>query len=94
MPTLKLTESEKSILRELIFPESFGHIQEETNLTYGAIRDDLIKLINHGFIEVYEEGLTTSVSPFYDSDNIDQFFFKATKRGLKSIQTHAIRKRN
>ena len=89
MPKSKLTDSEKSILKELIFPESFEHIQEETGLTYGAIRDDLIKLINHGFIDVYKKDLTTSISPFYDSDNIHQFSFKATKRGLKSIQNYA-----
>ena len=90
MPKIKLTNSEKSILRELIFPESFDHIQEETGLSYGAIRDDLIKLINHGYIEVYEQDLITSVSPFYDSDKIEQFSYKATKQGLKSIQNYAI----
>lgn len=92
MAKIKLTDSEKSILRELIFPEPFKHIQEETGLTYGTIRDDLIKLINHGFIEVYKKDLTTTVSPFYDSDNVDQFSYKATKRGLKSIQNYAFRK--
>jgi hypothetical protein len=90
MVKIKLTDSEKSILRELIFPEPFEHIQEETGLGFGTIRDDLIKLINHGFIEVYEKYSSSSVSPFYDSDNIDQFSFKATSRGLKSIQDYAI----
>lgn len=92
MAKQKLSDSEKAILRELIFPESFEHIQAETGFTFGTIRDDLIKLINHGFIEVYEDDLTTSVSPFYDSDNIDQFSFKATNRGLKIIQNYAFRK--
>lgn len=90
MAKVKLTNSEKSILRELIFAEPFEHIQDETGLTFGAIRDDLIKLINHGFIEVFEKNTSRSVSPFYDSDNIDQFSFKATSRGLKSIQDYAI----
>jgi hypothetical protein len=90
MPKEKLTLSEKSILRELIFPEPFSHIQDETGLSYGAIRDDLIKLINHGYIEVFDSESLLSVSPFYDSDNIQQFSFKATKTGLKSIQSHAI----
>ena len=84
----KLTESEKSILRELIFPESFQHIQEETALPYGAIRDDLIKLINHGYIEVYDAA-ASAPSAFYDSDNIKEFCFKATKTGLKQIQNYA-----
>jgi hypothetical protein len=84
----KLTPSENVILRELIFPESFHHIQSETGLGYGTLRDDLINLINHGYIEVMDEHSNTS--PFYDSDNIEQFCFKATRNGLKSIQRHAI----
>jgi hypothetical protein len=90
MAKTKLTASEKSILRELIFPESFHHIQSETGLSYGAVRDDLINLINHGFIEVFDQDAVTSVSPFYDSDQIEQFSFKATKRGIKQIQNHEI----
>jgi hypothetical protein len=90
MPKDKLTPSENAILRELIYPEPFSHIQEETGLSYGAIRDDLIKLINHGYIEVFDSATLISVSPFYDSDNIHQFSFKATKTGLKRIQSHAI----
>lgn len=85
----KLSQSEKKILRELIFPEPFSHLLSETGFTYGTIRDDLIKLINHGFVEVYAQDMVTSVSPFYDSDNIDQFSFKATKSGLKNIQQYA-----
>lgn len=86
----KLTPSERAILRELIFAETFSHILTETGFTYGTIRDDLITLINHGYVEVFDQDLTTSVSPFYDSDNIDQFCFKATKLGLKNIQNYAI----
>jgi hypothetical protein len=90
MQKIKLTDSERSILRELIFPESFGHLLTETGLSYGAIRDDLITLINLGFIEVYEDRTCNRVTPFYDSDQIDDFYYKATKRGLKSIQNYAI----
>ncbi len=90
MAKTKLTASEISILRELIYPEPFDHIQSETGLSYGAIRDDLINLISHGFIEVYDAGAVSSVSPFYDSDQIEKFSFKATKLGLKQIQNHAI----
>ncbi len=86
----KLTPSQRAILRELIFAETFTHIQNETGFTFGTIRDDLITLINHGYVEVFDEDLTTSVSPFYDSDKIDQFCFKATKSGLKNIQNYAI----
>lgn len=70
--------------------ESFDHIQTETGYDFGTIRDDLIQMINHGLVEVYDQDLRTSVSPFYDSDNIDQFCFKATKTGLKKIQQYAV----
>lgn len=90
MSKMKLTPSETAILRALIFPEEFSHIQEETKLSFGAVRDDLIKLINHGFIEVFDESSGPAPTAFYDSDNIEQFSFKATRMGLKRIQNHAI----
>jgi len=86
----KLTKSEKTILRELIFQEPFEHLITETGYTYGTIRDDLIKLINHSYIEVFDTLSGRSISPFYDSDNIQRFSFKATKTGLKSIQDYGI----
>ena len=90
MGKMKLTSSETAILRELIFPEPFSHILSETGLPFGAIRDDLIKLVNHGYIEVYEETSPASPLAFYDSDHVDQFNYKATRLGLKRIQNHAI----
>ncbi len=85
MPKQKLSPSETAIIRELIFPEPFDHIQTETGLSFGAIRDDLIKLINHGYIEVHDEEFGPGPSAFYDSDNIERFSYKATKMGLKQI---------
>ena len=90
MAKTKLTPSETAILRELIFPETVEHILSETGLPFGAIRDDLMKLVNHGYIEVFDRHSMRSVSPFYDSDNMDRFAFKATKSGLKQIQSHAV----
>ncbi len=90
MAKMKLTSSESAILRELIFPETVEHILSETGLPFGAVRDDLMKLINHGYIEVYDENSIRMVSPFYDSDNIGQYTYKATKSGLKKIQNHAL----
>lgn len=90
MPSKKMTKSEQAILRELIFVEPFSHLLEETGFTYGTLRDELINLINRGFIEVYSPDGLQSVSPFYDSDNIHQFSFQATKTGLKTIQNYAV----
>jgi hypothetical protein len=89
MKKMKLTSSEMAILRELIFPESVEHILSETGLPFGAVRDDLMKLVNHGYLEVYDLDSIRLVSPFYDSDNIRDFTFKATRFGLKHIQSSA-----
>lgn len=85
----KLTGSEKKILRELIFPETFDHIISETKLSYGEIRNDLIQLINHGYIEVCQIGPKQSAL-YFDSDNVQFFSFKATKTGLKKIQNDTV----
>lgn len=86
MAARKVSKSELIILRELIFVEPFSHLLDETGLSYGELRDDLINLISYGYIEVFSPDGGQSVSPFYDSDHIDQFSFQATKSGLKSIQ--------
>ena len=85
MPKEKLSDSEKRILRELIYPESFEHIQSETKLTYGEIRNDLIQLINHRYIQVAGQN-DAKADLYFDSDHIEDFTFKATMAGLKRIQ--------
>lgn len=90
MSKRKLSPSESAILRQLIFVESFAHLEKETGLGYGTLRDDLITLINRGYVEVFSQDQLKRLSPFYDSDNIQHFCFKATKTGLKNIQNYAI----
>jgi len=90
MAKIKPTLSERQILDLLIYRESFRYIQSETGLSFGAIRDDLMNLINHGFIEVYETENDFQSATVYDTDRIDLFYFKATKTGLKTIQRYAI----
>ena len=83
----KLFPSEKQILRCLIFPESFEVILEETGSNIGALRDDLINLINYRLIEVMDEDHSQQVATsFYDADNLQNFSFRATKNGLKHIR--------
>jgi len=89
MPRDKLTGSEKKILRELIFPETFDHIISETELSYGEIRNDLIQLMNHGYIKVCQSDSNQS-GIYFDSDNVQLFSFKATKTGLKKIQNDTV----
>lgn len=82
----KLTASEKQIIASLIFPEPFEVIKEETGAHEGALRDDLINLVNYRFVEVIntdeEDG---SKAIFFDTDNIQESVFRATKSGLKAI---------
>lgn len=82
----KLFPSEKQILKCLIFPESYGVILEETGLNTGALRDDLINLINYRLIEVIDEENKEAISTFYDTDNLQDFSYRATKTGLKHIR--------
>lgn len=83
----KISISERRVLQRLIFPESFQVILEETGLQPGELRDDLINLLNFGFVEAYEkEGTKIALTSFYDSDNLQNFTFRATKRGLSAIK--------
>lgn len=82
----KITPSERQILDLLIYPETFDSILEESGLARGTVRADLMNLVSHGFIEVYEKSGKETVSPFYDSDHLEEFAFKATQTGLKAIQ--------
>ena len=82
----KLTKSELKIVERLIFPETFEVIQEETNMQYGELRDDLMNLVNYRFVEVVNSEADEAKVSFYDSDKIGEFSFRATKTGLKSIK--------
>lgn len=85
----KLTPTERKILDRLIFPEPFEVIQEETRLTYGEIRDDIINLMNSRLIEaVDEEGNQANSVPFYDSDNLRKSTFRITKSGIKHMSQY------
>lgn len=87
---MKPTASECHILSFLIYPESFHQLLDETGFQRGPLRADLMNLISHGYIQVYLADQKTLVSPFYDSDNLDQYSFKATKTGLNTIRQYAV----
>lgn len=82
----KVTKTERLVLEKLIFPERFQDILEETELLYGELRDDLINLLSFGFVEAYErKGTKITLTGFYDSDNLQDFTFRATSKGLSEI---------
>ncbi len=87
MKKRKVSKSERKVLERLIYPESFQIILEETGLQYGELRDDLINLLNFGFVEAYEDdGRKLTLTGFYDADNLQDFTYQATKRGLSAIK--------
>lgn len=84
----KITPSEHKILDRLIFPEPFDVIQEETQLKFGELRDDIINLMNSRLIEVVNPDLPNSNGTHYfDSDNVQDSTFRITKSGIKHIKS-------
>ena len=83
----KLNTSEIEVLSRLIFPEPYDVLLEETGLPPGALRDDLITLINFRLIEVWQSGsVEINRATSYDSDHIKGYTFRATATGLKHIR--------
>lgn len=83
----KLNTSEIEVLSRLIFPEPYDVLLEETGLPPGALRDDLITLINFRLIEVWQSGsVEINRATSYDSDHIEGYTFRATAKGLKHIR--------
>lgn len=84
----KITETEQRVLEKLIFPETFQDILDETGLLYGELRDDLINLLSFHLVEAYEQsGNKISLTSFYDADNLQDFTFRATSKGLTKIKS-------
>ena len=82
----KLLPSEKEVLARLIFPEPYEVILEETGHSAGALRDDLINLMNYHLIEVVDASTGNPGTSYYDADNLQDFSYRATKTGLKHIR--------
>lgn len=83
----KLTPSERKILDRLIYPEPFEVIQEETELAYGEIRDDIINLMNSRLIEVVDpDGSKVQNIHAFDSDNIKSSTYRITKSGINHMK--------
>ncbi len=81
-----ITKSHRLILRHLIFLETYDTLRSESGMQSGALRDDLISMINAGLIEVHrtdEAGVSRLQS--YDADNLQEFSFRATSKGLSLI---------
>lgn len=85
----KVTVSQQKVLESLVFIESYETLLTETGLQRGALRDDLMQLINAGMIEVFNLGESTRLSG-YDADNLQYFSFRATRSGLNALKMKPI----
>jgi hypothetical protein len=83
----KLSPSEKKILDRLLYPEPFEVIQEETQLAYGEIRDDLINLMNSRLIETVDpDNPNANTTGSFDSDNVKESTYRITNSGINLMK--------
>lgn len=82
----KITASERLILDKAIYAESFYTLLEETQLQRGALRDDLMSLLNAGLLEAYDlDKSGHRKTRFCDTDNLEQYAYRATRTGLNAL---------
>jgi hypothetical protein len=84
-----ITGSQRKILEQLIFPESYATIMDETKLMRGEIRDDLMQMMHQGLIKAigHKDQVLNKKNFFYDLDKVEDCFFQATHKGLKILKT-------
>ena len=81
----ELTDIQFQILDSLYFVESFGHIVEEAMEPKAVVKDELRTLIDKGLVQVmmFDEAKGDfQRTTIFDSDNIQDYSFLATKDGL------------
>lgn len=85
-----ISNSQKTILENLLFMEDYHTILKETGLDKGSLRDDLINLLNGRFIVAYEIGHSSDPNQVtsFDSDNLQRYHFRATREGLLATKQH------
>ena len=81
----ELTELQFEILDSLYFVETFEHVLEESGTTRPIVVDELRTMIDRGWVTVMlydeEKGDYTRTS-IYDTDNMNEYFYLASKDGL------------
>lgn len=84
----KISASQRLILDKTIFIESFDTLLTETQAHRGALRGDLMFLLNSGFLEAYDQTTPDHrKAPFCDMDHLEQYAFRATTTGLRALKT-------
>jgi hypothetical protein len=82
---MKPTKSQKEVINQLVFIESYDTLLEELRVKRGELRDDLMQLINAGMVEIFDAGSSRRLNG-YDADHLERFSFRATSKGLNARQ--------
>lgn len=82
---------EMAVLEKLIFEESFENILIECReLALPTVISDILKyLIQHKLVvaKVPQAGTRSKSGFFYDSDNMNDYLYQATTKGVKILET-------
>ncbi|WNJ20150.1 hypothetical protein [Pontibacter sp. G13] len=83
--SFQLNDLQFQILDSLYFVESFDHVVEEAGEPIPHVVDELRTLIDKGLVQVmsFDDSVQDYVrSSIFDTDNLNQYHFLATKQGL------------
>ncbi len=86
-----LNEVQFDILDAIYFVEPLEHILEETEASRPVVIDELRTMIDRGWVQVmvHDEAKGDYVrTGIFDSDNMEEFYFLATKEGLLRHNGH------
>ena len=87
----EMNEVQFQILDAVYFVESFDNIFEEVGEPKPVLIDELRNLIDKGWLQVMEYSSAQSDyvrTAIFDTDNLDQYYFLATKEGLLKHNGH------
>lgn len=84
----KISASQRLILDKTIFIESFNTLLAETQLQRGALRGDLMSLLNSGYLEAFDQTIPDHrKATFCDMDHLEQYAYRATTIGLRALKS-------
>ncbi|MDZ4840094.1 MAG: hypothetical protein SGJ04_08810 [Bacteroidota bacterium] len=82
---MEITDIEFAVLGAVYFVEPFEKILEEVPFSKPIVADALKMMIDRGYITpmVWDDERSLHVRTFfYDTDNMDAYFYQATRAGL------------
>lgn len=83
-----LDSVEKDVLERLTFEEKLDHLLEEVNEPRPVVIDVLKGLLTKDMVQAFrvdENSGKTIPTPFYDSDNMGEFMYRITTKGLDAL---------